>query len=142
MAKYFTLNELTRSTTASAEGISNVPSQEAADNLMYLANNLLDKIRERWGAPIKVNSGYRSPKLNERLKGSKTSQHMTGQAADITTGMAGSNKVLFDLIRTMQKDGEIEFDQLIDENNYTWIHVSLKKTGNRNEIKHLKQWAQ
>lgn len=139
MAKYFTFHELTRSTVASANGIKNVPTQEASDNLMYLANNLLDPIRERWGAPILVNSGYRSPELNKRVKGSATSQHMTGQAVDITTGKIGANKVLFDLIRTMQTDGEIEFDQLIDENNFSWIHVSLKKSDNRNEVKHLKQ---
>lgn len=137
MAKYFSLNEMTRSTTASANNISNVPTQEAITNLTRLME-LLDKIRERWGAPITVNSGYRSPALNARVGGSATSSHMKGEAADITTGMIGSNKVLFDLIRTMQTDGEITFDQLIDEKGFSWIHVSIKATGNRNQILHLK----
>lgn len=124
--------------TRTSHPVANVPTIEAMSRLIYLMDKLLDPIRERWGAPITVTSGYRSPELNKRVGGVENSQHMRGEAADITTGMIGSNKALFDLIRTMQTDGEIEFDQLIDEKNYSWIHISLKTSGNRNEILHLK----
>lgn len=105
---------------------------------MELLIELLDKIREQWGAPIKVNSGYRCPKLNEAVKGAKSSQHMTGQAADITVGSKDKNKKLFKLIEGMHQSGEIEYDQLIDEYNYSWIHISFRREGNRNRILHLK----
>lgn len=138
MGKYFTIKELCASQTATNFNIDNTPSGEVVNNLNYLIDNLLDKIRERYGAPIYVTSGYRSSRLNVKVGGVATSQHLNGEAADITTRMIGSNKVLFDLIRTMVEEGEIEFDQLIDEKNYSWIHISLKKSNNRNQILHLK----
>lgn len=133
MAKYFTSVELTQTNYK----IPNVPSSSELLRLIYLMDHLLDPIRSRWGAPIKVNSGYRSPELNRRVGGAVNSQHLKGEAADITTGTISGNKMLFDLIRTMQADREIVFDQLIDEKNYSWLHVSIKSTGNRNQILHL-----
>ncbi len=136
MGKYFTIPELTRSTTAAARGIDNTPPADVAARLERLIDKVLDPIRTRWGAPITVNSGYRSPSLNKAVGGVATSQHTKGEAADITTGMIGSNKMLFDLIRTMKLDGEIDFDQLIDEKGYTWIHISFADR-NRGQILHL-----
>lgn len=137
MGKYFTISELCRSSIAESRHIDNHPTPEAVDN-MELLIELLDKIREQWGAPIKVNSGYRCPKLNEAVKGAKSSQHMSGQAADITVGSKDKNKKLFKLIEGMHQSGEIEYDQLIDEYNYSWIHISFRREGNRNRILHLK----
>ena len=84
--KYFTIKELTRSTTAQLRGIDNTPSQQVINNLTALVENVLDPLREAWGAPIHVNSGYRCPALNKAVSGVPASQHMLGEAADITAG--------------------------------------------------------
>lgn len=129
--KYFTIEELTRSTVAAARGIPNVPGENEREALEVLVLALLDPLREIWGKPIYVNSGYRSPALNKAVGGVANSQHMKGQAADITTGNAEGNRKLFALIR----DGGFDFDQLIDESNGTWIHVSyVSPTENRRQV--------
>ena len=135
MAEYFTLLELLRSETADRLGIRNLPSDGDLERLEWLITHCLDPIRKLWGQIIRVNSGYRSPELNRAVGGSPTSQHMTGEAADITTGSIEGNRRLFDMI--VQSD--IDFDQLIDENGYHWLHVSCKigGTGNRHRILHL-----
>ena len=74
----FTIQELTASATVAAKKINNDPTPEAAENLKQLVNNVLDPLRDAYGKPIRVNSGYRSPALNAAVKGSKTSQHMNG----------------------------------------------------------------
>ena len=127
---------MTRSDTAMKRGIDNTPTPEVVARLEHLMG-VLDKIRERWGAPIRVNSGYRCETLNKAVGGVWNSQHLTGEAADITAGNLGANASLFDLIKLMQVGGEIEFDQLIDEKNMSWIHLSVRKHGNRKEIKRL-----
>jgi hypothetical protein len=133
MAKYFTQQELTHSATAVAKGIDNTPPPDVVVRLTTLANKLLDPIREMWGAPLKVNSGFRSPLLNKTLNGATNSQHLRGEAADISAGSPAKNRQLFDMIT---KSG-IEFDQMIDESNYSWIHLSYKASGNRRQILHL-----
>lgn len=122
--KHFTIKEFTRTNT----GLDNTPSKEVTENLTFLVENLLDKVREEYGNPISVNSGYRSPEVNKAVGGAKTSQHLTGCAADITTGSKSGNEKLFNIIK------QYEFDQLINEHNFSWIHISLKKSGNRNQI--------
>ena len=97
--KYFTIAELCKSTTADRLGINNRCKQEHVVNLTALVNNVLDPLREWYGKPIRVNSGYRCPDLNKAVKGSSTSQHMSGQAADIDTGDRQQNKLLFDYIQ-------------------------------------------
>lgn len=132
--RYFTLKELTYSDTASQLGLDNTPGVTESDNLIYLVEKLLDPIRERYGAPIIVTSGYRSPAVNEAVGGVATSQHLRGEAADISAGDVTLNKQLFELIRT----SGLEFDQLIDEKNYQWVHVSLtSRRMNRNQVLHL-----
>ena len=111
--KYFTMNELTASATAKRLGIPNIPTWREAENLRLLAENVLDPLREAWGAPIIVTSGYRSKLLNETVGGAANSQHTTGMAADIRTlsDLPQDNERLFDLARRM----DLPFDQLIDE---------------------------
>lgn len=129
--KYFTIEELTRSTVAAARGIPNVPGENEREALEVLVLALLDPLREIWGKPIYVNSGYRSPALNKAVGGVANSQHMKGQAADITTGNAEGNRKLLALIR----DGGFDFDQLIDEADGTWIHVSyVSPSENRRQV--------
>lgn len=129
--KYFTIEELALSTVAAERGIPNVPGENEREALEVLVLALLDPLRELWGKPIYVNSGYRSPALNKAVGGVANSQHMKGQAADITTGNAESNRKLFALIR----DGGFDFDQLIDEADGTWIHVSyVSPSENRRQV--------
>lgn len=133
--KYFSIEELTYSSTANYRGIQNKPSTEEEANLRNLVEDVLDKIRDRYGKPIRVNSGFRNAALNSAVGGSKTSQHMMGEAADITTGTRDGNAALFRIIKEMQRSEEIVFDQLIDEKNLSWIHVSYTtKRKNRAQV--------
>lgn len=133
--KYFTIPELTKSATASRRKIDNTPSATVIANLTALVDNILDPLREAWGAPIIVTSGYRCVRLNAAVGGVKTSQHMLGQAADIRTvsDKPADNKRLFDLIVKLG----LPYDQLIDEYGYNWVHVSYSSR-NRRQILHIK----
>ena len=135
MAQHFTLSELLHSDTAEARGIQNTPPHDVLRRLNYLMDNCLDPIRRLWGKPIGVNSGYRSPAPHAAVGGVATSQHVKGEAADITTGTVEGNKQLFDMICA----SDISFDQLIDERNFRWLHISCKMggIGNRRAILHL-----
>jgi len=131
--KYFTIEELTKSDTATRRGIDNTPTEEVKKNLTTLVDRILDPLRTAWGAPIVVNSGYRSEALNEAVGGSKTSDHMTGRAADIEAAdrTTASNARLFALVQSLG----LSFDQLIDENNLSWVHVSYRSEAeNRRQI--------
>lgn len=130
--KYFSIEEMIKSDTAKAKGIGNTPSQEVIDNLTKLIEAVLDPLREWFGKPITVNSGYRCEALNKAVGGSKTSDHMTGRAADIDTGSKEENKKLFDYIKD-----NLEFDQLIDEKNLAWVHVSFRENNNRKQVLYL-----
>lgn len=128
--KHFTLAEFCRSTTADRLGINNTIPQSIVPNIEALVENVLDPLREWYGKPINISSGYRSDALNKAVGGAATSQHAKGQAADIDTGSKESNKKLFDYIRA-----HLEFDQLIDEKNMSWVHVSFRNDGkNREQI--------
>jgi hypothetical protein len=134
MARYFTLGELCRSDTALANGIANAPTDNAIiGRLNLLMEDCLDKVREMWGKPIGVNSGYRSPELNRAVGGARNSQHLRGEAADITAGSKEDNRKLFDLIVA----SDIPFDQLIDESGYKWLHISYCEDDNRKQVLHL-----
>lgn len=135
--KHFTIDELCRSATAQRQSIDNTPTPEIRAKLQTLIEELLDPIRTAWGAPISINSGYRSPALNKAVGGVATSQHQKGEAADLSAGDPAKNRVLFDKIAEMQTAGKIAFDQLIDESHYRWVHISYRKGANRNQILHL-----
>lgn len=131
-SKYFTLNELTRSATAKRLGINNAPTSDIVAALQRLVTNVLDPLREEWGAPIIVGSGYRCLKLNKAVGGAKSSQHMYGQAADIHAlgDRPEDNRKLRDLLIKLN----LPFDQLIDEFGCDWIHVSHRASGNRGQL--------
>ena len=137
LSKNFTLSELTYSNAADSYNIENTPGRLELENLKKLCNEILQPIRDKFGKSIYVNSGYRNPKVNRLVKGSASSQHLTGEAADITVGSKEGNKRLFDMIVKMIDNGEIKVGQLIDEYDYKWIHISLpyRKV---NQILHLK----
>jgi hypothetical protein len=132
LSKYFTLAELTPSGTAKRLGIKNDPTPAHLECLKGLSVNVLDKVREHFGKPIWVSSGYRSKALNEVTPGSSaTSQHCSGEAADLDQdgrGTGVTNKMVFDYIKD-----HLIFDQLIYEYgtdaNPDWVHVSWESTG-------------
>lgn len=123
--KYFTIEELTRTNT----GIKNDITPDSLYNIMTLVKKVLDPAREAYGAPIIVNSGYRSPEVNTAIGGAKNSQHCKGEAADIT---CADNMKLFEILLDM------EFDQLIyehgDDNQPSWIHVSYREGNSRQQV--------
>lgn len=134
--KYFSFNEFERSETAYRHGIDNRMPESARERVAALVDNVLDPLREAWGKPITVTSGYRCPALNRAVGGAATSQHLKGEAADITTGNYVDNARLFQMIL----DRGLQFDQLIFERGSVktgpaWIHISYKPDGhNRRQI--------
>lgn len=131
LTEHFSLDELTKTN----QPFDNTPNIEQITNLKALANTVLEPLRVKFGKPIIVNSGYRSEKVNNAVKGSKTSQHLTGQAADITSS---NNKELWDIAVQMVNSGEIKVGQLIDEYDLKWIHISLPTLKTTNQIKKIK----
>jgi zinc D-Ala-D-Ala carboxypeptidase len=130
------LKEVTKSATAIKHGISNEPSIEHLENLKAIAENIFQPIRNHFGVPIAVTSGYRSEELNKRIGGSLTSQHSKGEALDLDADVYGqvTNKEIFEYILD-----HIDFDQLIWEfgtdQDPDWVHVSYKrKERNRGEV--------
>lgn len=124
MKNYFTVKELSLSDTAKKFGIDNTPSEEVKNHIKELIEKLLNPIREAWGGPIIVNSGYRCPKLNEKVGGVKTSAHLTGYAADLIPGN-GQRARFIKFVQNFLKTNNIPFDQCIDEYG-RWCHVGLK----------------
>lgn len=123
--KYFSLKEFTYSATAVSKGIdNNIYDEEVKDNLLALIMKVLDPLREKYGQPIVISSGYRSSALNAAVGGAASSQHTKGQAADISAGSREENEKLFNLIKEMGV-----YDQLIDEKDFKWVHVSYKRIG-------------
>ena len=131
LSKNFTLSEITKSNTATRLNIKNAPSQEHLNNMQVLIRDLIQPMRDALG-PIRVSSGYRSPALNRAIGGSNKSQHCKGQAVDIQFFKKGEmcNKEIYDWVI---KEG-IEFDQMINEFDFAWIHISLKDKENRKQI--------
>ena len=119
--KYFSFQEFERSGTAYRHGIDNTMPEAAKKNVAVLVDEVLDPLREAWGKPITVTSGYRCAALNKAVGGSATSHHCKGMAADLTTGNRVENRRIFQLII----DLGLPFTQLIDEKNFSWVHVSL-----------------
>ena len=135
--KYFTINELTKSTTAIKRHIDNTPSKEIERSLTALVEKVLDPLREAYGKPIIVTSGYRCPKLNAIVGSTPSSQHVKGEAADIKTieDTPEENKKLYDLIVKLK----LPFDQLINEHNYDWVHVSFGARHRRQKLKAVRK---
>ena len=132
LSRFFTLAEMTRSDTARKEGIPNEPGAAETENLRALCAAVLDPLREAIGQPIQVNSGYRGPKLNQRIGGASNSQHVEGKAADL---QAAGMPVL-ELFKRIIRLG-LPFDQLIYEaksQTAKWVHVSHSAGGNHGQI--------
>lgn len=133
ISKNFSWAEFEKSDTAKRLGILNVVSSfEVRDNILELVDKVLQPLRDAWGKPIKINSGYRCDKLNKAVGGVPTSQHVKGQAAD-----CGVNDPLA-LVRLLLDLG-LEFDQAIVYP--TFVHISYKADGeNRNQLLYNKSY--
>ena len=128
ISEHISFEEAVLSPTAIRNGIDNMPNDQELNNMKLVAEHCFEPLRKMWGKPIKINSFFRSQKLNHLVGGSPTSSHTKGQAIDITTGTKEENKKLFELAKTL------EFDQLINEYDYLWLHISFKESGNRKQI--------
>jgi hypothetical protein len=130
LSKHLELAEVIRSSTAKRLGIKNEPTAEHLANLKLLAENIFEPIREHFGRPIFISSGYRSAALNKATPGaSTTSQHSKGEALDIDLqGTEISNKQVFEFIKN-----NLVWDQMIwefgNKDNPDWVHVSYSSTG-------------
>jgi len=128
------LSEVIRSESAKRHGISNQPTPEHIENFKLLAEKIFQPIREHFGVPIRISSGYRSKELNAKIGGSASSQHCKGQAIDIDQdGTSITNRQVFDFIKD-----NLPFDQLIyefgDDDNPNWVHVSFNRHGSRGQV--------
>ena len=134
LMKFFTLDELTHSLTAVTHGIDNTPNPYAVANLNYLVDTLLDPLREAFGAPIVVQSGFRNVTVNKLVDGVPTSFHTKGLAADISAlGQNRSENAR--LVRVLMQE-ELPFDQLIkydcDALGPRWLHIGLQQDPRKN----------
>lgn len=146
LSEHFALAEFIRSATASERNIDNTPDEKVIANLKNLVTRVLEPLRQWYGKPIVIGSGFRCRELNTAVGGVKNSQHMTGEAADLNVTLNVSKKDpkaynaelrrLFDYIK-----GHLPFDQVIMERNTPksatyWIHVSCKAdvTQNRKKV--------
>ena len=133
LSKNFALSEMVKSATAERLNVDNSPSDIHLVNLTHLAIHILQPVRDEFGV-ITINSGYRSPSLNAKVGGSKTSQHCNGQAADYESFSTPNP----DLAKWIANN--LEFDQLILEfydginPNSGWVHCSYNLMGNRKKI--------
>jgi len=129
LSKNLSLSEMTKSTTAKRRGIDNSPTEEHIENMKVLADKIFQPIREHFGVPFSISSGYRSEALNKAIGGSKTSQHSKGLAIDIDRdyNFDPNNAQVFHYIKD-----HLNFDQLIwefgTEENPSWVHVSYTTT--------------
>ncbi len=134
VSKHISYNEGVRSATATKLKINNIPESDVFKNMVLVAEEVFEPLREWAKHPINVNSFYRSPKLNSAIRGSKYSSHMSGQAIDISTLGKKTNGELFEYIKE-----KLDFDQLIwefgSDESPKWIHVSYKnKKENRKDV--------
>ena len=131
LTAHFALSEFTRSESAKREGLDNTPTAEHLENLKTLCEKVLEPIRLKYGS-INISSGYRGKMLNHFIGGSVSSDHCLGRAADIDMDDSGSgvtNKEIFDYIKD-----NLEFDQVINEFNYSWVHVGYRQGANRKQV--------
>ena len=117
LSKNFVLSEITRSNTAKRLNISNEPTKEHLHNMQMLIGDLIQPMRDDIG-PVRISSGYRSKELNRAIGGSSKSQHCKGEALDLQFWF----------------EGKMNNNQMINEFDFAWIHISLKSKGNRKQV--------
>jgi len=131
LSKNFSRAEIEHSNTAKRLGISNEMSEKHLESMQRLIDNLIQPMRDAI-SPIRISSGYRSPKLNKAIGGSSRSQHSKGEALDLQFWEKGkmNNRVIYEWVL----ESGVEFDQMINEFDFSWIHISLKSKENRSQV--------
>lgn len=129
ISKNFTWEELTLSNTAKRLGIKNTPDKEQANNLRTLTLKLLQPLRDIYDEPFIINSGFRNAETNKAVRGATASQHMKGEAADISV------KNPRQLLETLQSS-KLDFDQAILYT--TFLHLSYRQDKNRMQVLYAK----
>ena len=131
ISKHISYKEATHSDTAKRKGLKNKPKAEHIENMELIAEKVFEPLREWVAAPIKVNSMFRCTELNTAIKGASRSQHMNGQAIDLTSMGGKTNLEMFHYIKD-----NLDFDQLIWEFGAEpkWLHVSYKSEDNRKQV--------
>lgn len=136
LSRYVSLAEVTRSDTAKRKGIDNSPTAEHLENLKVISEEVFDKVREYFGVPLFISSGYRSTALNKAIGGSATSDHNLGRALDLDQDGHGNGVTNADVFNYIKSN--LDFDQLIWEfgtdKNPDWVHVGYRKGANRKQI--------
>jgi zinc D-Ala-D-Ala carboxypeptidase len=126
----FRLVEFVRSQTAVRLGIDNTPTPQALGNIRALLAPGMQRVRNCLATPLFISSGYRGPDLNKAVRGSASSQHTAGLAADFVADGFGTSKTVVRYL--MERSGEIRFDQLIYEG--TWVHISFVPEKPRSQV--------
>lgn len=134
ISQHISYKEATASSTALLQGIVNKPNPQQLANMKNLAAEVFEPLRVAMGAPIRINSFFRSVALNKKIGGSATSQHCTGEAIDIDATGEKTNADLFNYIRE-----NLPFDQLIwefgNDNNPEWVHVSYSRRNRKSVLR-------
>lgn len=135
--KYFSIDEMVRSVTAKRLGIDNTPSDDIKKNLTLFIEKVLDPIREDWGSPIIISSGYRCPELNAKVGGAKTSGHLYGYCADLQ--VKGDLRKFSCFVKDWMKEHKMSFDELLYESSggVTWLHFCWIGKDGRQRMKHF-----
>jgi hypothetical protein len=133
ISEHISFDEATFSQMALRLGINNIPSETELASMRLVADMCFEPLREWYGKPIKINSFFRNQELNTAVKGSTTSQHCKGEAIDMSAGSKEENKKIFDWCKA-----NLIFDQLINEYDYSWVHISYKLGMNRNQTLTIK----
>ena len=132
LSENFSLQEYTKSQTATRQGLDNTPNEDHMASAKLLFENVVQKVRDHFGVTV-INSGYRGPALNTAVGGSSNSQHCKGEAVDIEC--PGTSNC--DVAKWIEDN--LDFDQLILEfitlgiPDSGWVHVSYKSEGNRKQ---------
>ena len=133
ISKHISWEEATKSQSAIRAKISNIPNEQELANMRLTAEKCFEPLREWYGKPLVISSFFRCKALNTLIKGSKTSQHIKGQAIDIDTGNNAENAKLFNWCKD-----NLEFDELIweygDKTGPSWVHISYNEGKNQQEI--------
>jgi len=133
ISKHITYDEATISPTSLRFGIQNTPTDAQLFAMRMVAEACFEPLRKWYGKPIKVNSFFRCTLLNEKVGGAKNSQHAKGEAIDMSAGSKEENKKLFDWCKA-----NLKYDQLINEYDYSWVHISFRQLDNRNQTLTIK----
>ena len=138
LSKNFSLEELTRSATATKLGIDNKPDEEHLKNLQVVVDEIAQPLRDHFGKPVRINSGYRSPALNDAIGGSKKSQHSKGEALDLEIDGVSNMEVAGWITENCDYDQVIlEFYNPAEGPNSGWVHASCKADLSQNRKRNL-----